>query len=270
MMSPGRNGADGADGEGAGAAGQAGLPTVVFDLDGTLADTSGDLIAAANAVFRDRGHGDMLDPRHDRSTAMRGGRAMLKLGYARLAVDDAEARVDADYPDLLDAYGAALCVHTRLFPGAAEAVSDLRSAGYATAICTNKPEGLAEALMTALGVRALFSALVGADTLPVRKPDPAPLRAAVDRSGGEMARTLLVGDTETDRQTALAAGVACALVTFGPDGEGTAALDPDALLRAYADLPAIAAALIGPGATGRSPAEAAAAPIAAGPARRAD
>ena len=69
-----------------------------------------------------------------------------------------------------------------------------------------------------------------ADTLPVRKPDPAPYRLSVERAGGRVERSILIGDTETDRKTGLAAGVPVALVTFGPEGQGVARLAPEALL----------------------------------------
>jgi len=215
---------------------------VVFDLDGTLADTSADLIAAANACFRGLGHGDLLDQR-DALTAFHGGRAMLRLGFGRLGIVS-EAAVDAQYPVLLAAYGAAIDRQTHIYPGAVEAVEELRRAGYATAVCTNKPEGLAETLLQRLGVRDLFGALVGAGTLPVRKPDPAPLFEAIRRAGGDAQRALLVGDTATDRDTGRAAGVPVALVTFGPEGTGVARLNPEALLDRFADLGAVAARLI--------------------------
>ncbi|MCA3448289.1 MAG: HAD-IA family hydrolase [Rhodobacter sp.] len=218
------------------------MRTVVFDLDGTLADTSADLIAAANACFRGLGHGDLLDQR-DALTAFHGGRAMLRLGFRRLGIVS-EAAVDAQYPVLLAAYGAAIDRQTHIYPGAVEAVEELRRAGYATAVCTNKPEGLAETLLQRLGVRDLFGALVGAGTLPVRKPDPAPLFEAIRRAGGDARRALLVGDTATDRDTGRAAGVPVALVTFGPEGTGVARLNPEALLDRFADLGAVAARLI--------------------------
>ena len=218
---------------------------VIFDLDGTLADTSGDLIAAANACFRGLGHGDMLDPGTDQSTALCGGRAMLKLGFQRLGQVEVEAQIDAQYPVLLAAYGEEIDRFTVLYPGVVAAVERLRAEGYAVGICTNKPEGLAELLMTRLGVRGLFASLVGADTLPVRKPDPAPLREAVARAGGRMEHSILIGDTITDRDTARAAGVPCALVTFGPLGPDVADLAPEALLSHYDDLGQVVAGLIG-------------------------
>ncbi|MCU9847141.1 HAD-IA family hydrolase [Defluviimonas sp. WL0024] len=220
------------------------MRTVIFDLDGTLADTSADLIAAANACFRGLGVGDLLDPAADALTAFHGGRAMLRLGFTRLGTGG-EAEVDLEYPRLLAAYEEGIDRETRLYPGAAEAVEALRSAGYATGICTNKPERLAELLVTRLGVRGLFGSLVGADTLPVRKPDPAPYFLSVDRAGGEVGRSLLIGDTETDRRTGTAAGVPVALVTFGPAGRGVEALAPEALVDDFYALPGIVQALIG-------------------------
>lgn len=219
------------------------MKTVVFDLDGTLADTSADLIAAANACFRGLGHGDLLDPVGDALTAFHGGRAMLRLGFSRLGQGD-EAAVDAQYPVLLAAYADAIDTHTRLYPGAADAVVALRTAGFATAICTNKPEGLAETLLQRLGVRGLFGSLIGADTLPTRKPDPAPYLAAVRQAGGDPVRSMLIGDTDTDRKTAAAAGVPCVLVSFGPEGPGIARLEPEAMLHDYRDLPALVARLL--------------------------
>lgn len=216
--------------------------TVVFDLDGTLADTSADLLGAANACFRDLGHGDLLTP-DDALTAFHGGRAMLRLGFSRLGAWT-EDQVDGQYPRLLAAYAQAICVETRLYPGAAEAVEALRRAGHRVSVCTNKPEALAEALLRQLGIRDLFGALIGADTLPTRKPDAAPYIASVLQAGGVVARSMLVGDTETDRKTGLAAGVPVALVTFGPEGRAIERLQPEALLDDFADLPALATRLL--------------------------
>ncbi len=219
------------------------MRTVIFDLDGTLADTSGDLIAAANWCFEDLGLGAILDPVADASVAFRGGRAMLTEGFQRVSGFGPEA-VEREYPRLLRAYEAAIDVHTQLYPGAMEAVEVLRAQGWAVGICTNKPEGLAALLLDRLGVRAAFASLIGADTLPVRKPDPVPYRAAVERAGGTLGRSCLIGDTVTDRETARAAGVPCVLVTFGPGAGTVEALEPEALLPHYDALPALVDALI--------------------------
>ncbi|TDK43063.1 HAD-IA family hydrolase [Antarcticimicrobium luteum] len=220
------------------------MRSVIFDLDGTLADTSGDLLAAANTCFRQMGVGDVLDPGVDQGVALRGGKRMLRVGLERLGRFDPEV-VEAYYPVLLEAYAEDIDRRTVLYPGAMEAVAALSASGYGVGVCTNKPEGLADLLLSRLGVRDAFASLVGADTLPVRKPDPEPLREAARRAGGDPAKTLLVGDSDTDRNTAKAAGVPSVLVTFGPSGADMAALAPEALLERYEDLPALVVQLIG-------------------------
>ncbi len=220
------------------------MKTVICDLDGTLADTSADLIAAANACFVTMGHGALLDDEADKLTAFHGGRAMLRLGYSRIGVED-EAAVDAQYEPFLEHYAENIDVHTRLYPGVTDAMERLLGAGYKLGVCTNKPSGLAERLLQSLEIRGLFGSMIGADTLPVRKPDPAPYVAAVRDAGGDPAASLLVGDTETDVKTARAAGVPVILVSFGPEGEGISRLKPDAMLPHYADLGTVVEELIG-------------------------
>lgn len=216
--------------------------TVVFDLDGTLADTSGDLIDAANACFRARGLGDLLDPADDALIAFHGGRAMLRAGYARMTSEALlpPGAEDEDYLRLLDHYGQNIAIHTRLYPGVESALQRLTQAGHRLAVCTNKPQALADRLLRELGIRDAFAAMIGADTLPVRKPDPRPYRAAVTEAGGQVRNSFLIGDTETDRKTAVAAGVRVALVSFGPEGPAIARLAPQALLHDFDDLPDLA------------------------------
>lgn len=221
------------------------MKTVVFDLDGTLADTSGDLIAAANACFRDMDAGDLLDPVRDAATALRGGRAMLRLGMERMGRTADDPLIDEYYDALLYHYARDIDTHTRLYAGAMDSVAELKLRGYLVAICTNKPEGLAHELLTRLGIRDDFGAMLGADTLSVRKPDPEHLFETVRRAGGNPAQSLLVGDTVTDRDTSKAAGVPSILVTFGPAGGDMAALAPEALLNRYGDLPDMVEQLLG-------------------------
>jgi phosphoglycolate phosphatase len=221
------------------------MKTVVFDLDGTLADTSGDLIAAANACFRDMGAGDLLDPEKDAGTALRGGRAMLRLGVSRMGRTADDPLIDEYYQALLDHYARDIDTHTRLYDGAMDAVEVLKQRGYIVAICTNKPEALARELLTRLGILDSFAAMLGADSLHVRKPDPEHLLETVRRAGGNPTQCLLVGDSDTDRNTSKAAGLPSILVTFGPSGDDMAALAPEALLERYSDLPDLVEQLLG-------------------------
>ena len=221
------------------------MKTVIFDLDGTLADTSADLIAAANACFQELGHGPKLDPVADAPTAFAGGRAMLRLGFSRVDPSWSESDVDGQYPFLLEFYGANLDRQTVLYPGVEACLQVLSDQGYALGICTNKPEGLSESLVRKLGIRPYFKALLGADTLTVRKPDPRHLLETITRSGGNRDRAILIGDTVTDRKAAENADVPCALVTFGPTGRAVQDLSPEALLDHYDDLPDLVQRMLG-------------------------
>lgn len=223
------------------------MRTVIFDLDGTLADTSGDLIAAANVCFHRLGYGDLLDPAYDQGTALLGGRAMLRLGAKRLGLNDeaAETLADTEYHALLAVYAEDIDKRTVVYPGVEAALGALADDGYMLGVCTNKPEALAESLLCKLGLRHRFAAMIGADTLPVRKPHPAPYIAAVTRAGGSVGTSVLIGDSVTDRDTARAAGVPLVLVTFGPSSEDMAALAPEALLDRYDNLHDIVRRLIG-------------------------
>ncbi|MCY3983856.1 MAG: HAD-IA family hydrolase [Roseovarius sp.] len=220
------------------------MGTVVFDLDGTLVDSSGDLIAAANRCFVNIGAGEILDTSVDAATALHGGRAMLRLGFQRIDGKVDEKEVDRQYPLLLAAYEENIDIHTTLYDGAMAAVENLCNDGYRVAICTNKPEYLARLLLERLGVLNAFGSLVGADTLPVRKPHPEPLREAVRRAGGIPERALLVGDTKTDRETSRAAGIPSVLVLFGPEGGAVNDLSPEATISCYAELPEVVNSLL--------------------------
>ena len=212
------------------------MKSVVFDLDGTLADTSKDVIAAANACFAALDLGEPLDPITDALVAFGGGRAMLKLGYARTGYYD-ELKVMEQYPILLKHYAEYIDVHTTLYDGVIEALDELTRRGYLLGVCTNKPEGLSQELLTRLGIRKRFSAMLGADTLSVRKPDPIHLWTTIDQMGGDRDKAVLIGDTITDRDTAKNANVPCILVSFGPEGDGVNRMEPSALLNHYFDLP---------------------------------
>lgn len=185
--------------------------TAIFDLDGTLADTSGDLLAAANAQFIAQGYAAPLTSR-DRNTALLGGRAMLRLGAERLGLDD--EFVDAGYAPLLEFYEKNLAEQTRFYDGALQTIETLRAAGWKTAICTNKPINLAQKLISQLGASALFDTIVGVNSIPERKPHPAPIYLVMKTVGASAKRTILVGDTTTDYDAATHSGIDILLVDF--------------------------------------------------------
>ena len=152
--------------------------------------------------------------------------------------------IEALYPRLLEHYRTGLCRETRLYPGVEAALDRLAAEDWILAVCTNKPIALAEALLAELGIAPRFRATLGADSLPVRKPDPQHLFETIARAGGRPEGAVLIGDTETDRETARRAGLPCILVGFGPEGAGVARLAPEAMLARYDDLPGLLEAMI--------------------------
>ena len=215
------------------------MKNIVFDLDGTLADTSGDLISAANNCFIDLGHGALLDPNLDKLIAFHGGRAMLKKGFERIKVIWTEKLIDTQYPKLLEHYFDNIDKETFLYDGAINALDRLSNNGHNLGVCTNKPENLAEILLNKLGIRSYFKAMLGSDTLSVRKPNPLHLLETINQMGGERETSVLIGDTDNDRQAALNAGVLSVLVTFGPEGLGVTRMNADAYLDHYDNLESV-------------------------------
>jgi phosphoglycolate phosphatase len=205
---------------------------VAFDLDGTLADTAPDLAAALNHALAALGRPGVA-PESVRNLIGHGGRALLRRGLAATG-EAPEWLVEEGYPILLDHYGAHLCEGTALYPRIGEALEAIAAAGAALAVCTNKPEALTLRLLDALGLLGRFAAVVGGDTLAVRKPDPAPLLEAIARAGG--GRAVLVGDSITDADTARAAGTPFVAVGFGFSDRPAERLGADAVIDSYDQL----------------------------------
>lgn len=210
-------------------------PTAVFDLDGTLADTAPDLIGAANALLR---ADDLptLDPAAVRATAGRGGKALISLGYERAGRPLDRAAIDAKFPTYLRAYRDRIDAESRLFDGVETTLDALTAAGWRLTVCTNKPEDLARLLLRRIGLLDRFAGLVGADTLPVRKPDPRPVWEAIARAGGVPAAAVMIGDSKTDRDAARNAEIPVVMVSFGYAAEPLGSLKPDAIVDRFSAL----------------------------------
>jgi len=183
---------------------------VLFDLDGTLLDTAADLCAAANAVLREEGRAP-LAVETLRPAVSRGSRAMLAVAFPELAAEAREPLV----PRFLAAYARDIAAHSRLFDGMDAVLHAIESRGARWGIVTNKPEHLAVALVEALGLAQRCAVLIGGDTLPVKKPDPLPLRVACERLGVEVRDTVYVGDDARDVQAARAAPMKSIAAAWG-------------------------------------------------------
>ena len=210
--------------------------SIVFDLDGTLADTSKDMLKAANLCFEEMGYSDVLSEEMHRGTALHGGRAMLTKGLTLLKEPDLANVVSQYYPKFLKYYRENLYEKTAFYDGAITCIEKMAGKGWNVGICTNKPEDLAKSLLNKMSAQNYFKALVGADTLSVRKPDPAPFFETVRRLNGKPNRSCLVGDSITDYKTAKAADVPIILVDFPPNDTDISSLKPDAIIGHFDEL----------------------------------
>lgn len=183
---------------------------VLFDLDGTLLDSAPDMLAAANAMRARRDTAPMLLAEL-RPHVSKGARAMISAAFP--GID--EATREAWVPEFLQSYQAELGRHCAAFDGVEALLSTLEAAGRPWGIVTNKPEFLAIPLVPMLGWQERCAVLVGGDTLPVRKPDPAPLLHAARALGIEPERCAYVGDDERDIVAARAAGMPSVVALWG-------------------------------------------------------
>lgn len=210
---------------------------VLFDLDGTLLDSAPDLYAALAAYGAEVG---ASPPRYAqvREVVSRGSRAIL-----RCAFDEDDAALQLRVPRYLEIYQGMLAQHTRPFDGIAQLLEALEAQGLRWGIVTNKPAFLTEELIQRIDWDLRASAVVCGDTLPVKKPDPAPVLLACERARIDPARSLFVGDDLRDVQAGRAAGMYTVAVRWGYlDGGDPAAWGADAVL----DHPSQLAELLSP------------------------
>jgi phosphoglycolate phosphatase len=218
-------------------------PTIVYDLDGTLADTAGDLMGALNAVLSHEGLAP-LPVENARSMLGEGARALIRRGFAASGRDLALPKLEALFGDFLAHYNAHIADHTQLYPGVERALAAFARAGWRQAVCTNKVEGSARLLIEKLGVADRFAFICGQDTFGVGKPDPKPLLGTIAASGGVPARAILVGDSVTDIKTARAAGLPVIAVDFGYTDVPVTELGPDRVISHFDELAGACAALM--------------------------
>ncbi len=206
---------------------------VIFDLDGTLIDSSPDVAAAVNKVMQDMGQ-EELPVAYVEGFIGLGPRLLLQSVFADCGLPDGQASLDASLALYMEHYRAEPTRHTELFPHVREDLAALRSAGMRLGICTNKPHDLTELVLGKLGMDSLFDAVLGAGTGVKSKPHPNHPRAVLDLLGCSPAETVYVGDTETDRECARAAGVPFCIVSWG--GGTRMAAGDDTRIRRLADL----------------------------------
>jgi phosphoglycolate phosphatase len=193
------------------------IDAVLFDLDGTLADTAPDMSRTVNEMCRRR----RLPPVPEakiRPHVSKGARGMIGAAFGILPNDPGYAGMRDEF---LEIYADHLCIDTRLFPGMDELLGWLQAEGIAWGVVTNKFKRFADPILEALGVASRASVVVGGDTCARAKPFPDPLVHAADRLGVEASRALYVGDDERDVQAARAAGMPVLVAGYGYTGDGS-------------------------------------------------
>lgn len=208
--------------------------TVVFDLDGTLIDTAPDLILATNHVLEDAGY-KPVDETFMRPVISFGSRAMLTAGIRHQGREVVENELDEMFEKLIEFYGRNIAVTSKPFPGLIPVLDSLRARSFDIAICTNKREDMAKLLMAELGLTSYFKVITGRDTFPVCKPNPEHLLRTISLAGGTAEKSVMVGDSTTDYETAKAANIPIIGVTFGYTDIPIAELDCEATISDYAD-----------------------------------
>lgn len=217
--------------------------TLLFDLDGTLADTAGDLCETMNVILTQHGRARVPEARV-RHLVGGGARLLLERGFAETGAPADDALLDQMFGEFIDYYSTHIADHSKLWPGVEPLLVRLADANIGLAVCTNKVEHLARQLLSELGVDQYFPVVIGGDTLAVKKPDPEHLFAAVRLLGGDLASSIMVGDSETDIDAALNAKMASICVSFGYSRRPVPTLGAGVVIDHFDEFPAALARLL--------------------------
>ena len=210
--------------------------TIIFDLDGTLVDTAPDLIHALNFVMAHEGFSTVPDGLIRPQISL-GARNMIRTGldYHGQA---SNSRADQLFDMFIDFYRANIAKDSCPFEGMLAALEQLKTNGARLGVCTNKTQDMAEQLIDDLGFTHLFEAIAGRDRFDCYKPDPNHLLKTIDLAGGKSDKAVMVGDSPTDINTAIAAALPSVAVSFGYCDIPVTELGATALIEHYDELPA--------------------------------
>ena len=208
------------------------VEALIFDLDGTLVDTAPDLMGATNHALSLIGRRPMTmtEVRH---MVGHGAMALIKSGVAATGDGVDAATIKMMHTALLDYYADHIADDSVIFDGLLNVLHKARDAKLKLGVCTNKVERLSKKLLAELKMADYFGAVVGGDTLPIMKPDPAPYREVAKRLGVDASRTIMFGDSETDIRTAQNAGVPVVAVTFGYTPQPVETYNPSHVISHY-------------------------------------
>ena len=213
------------------------MAAIVFDLDGTLIDSVGDIQAALNQMLARAGYGP-LGKDTVTSFVGKGSSNLVKRVVDHVGLPNDAASHTNYLSKFLDIYTSAPAKFTTLFDQVHKVLTEFQLSGIALGLCTNKPEATTGAVLEKFGLTEFFDSIVGGDRLPSCKPDPAMLHLVMRELA--VKRCLFVGDSEVDVATAKAAGVPIALFTQGYRQTSVADMAADYKFDSFHELPAIA------------------------------
>jgi phosphoglycolate phosphatase len=209
------------------------LPLLIFDLDGTLIDSSRDLAISTNAMLRHLGRPE-IDEKTVNSYVGDGAQVLVRRA---LGNGTAEGEFQVAYDFFIRHYRAHSLENTRLYPGISEALDTLKRAGNTLAVLTNKPVKISRDILAGLKVEDLFVRVYGGDSFPVKKPDPIGIETLMHDTGAARESTIMIGDTSVDIRTAKAACVRACGVLWGFKPETLNDPPADLLARDASELP---------------------------------
>ncbi|HVM77889.1 MAG TPA: phosphoglycolate phosphatase [Stellaceae bacterium] len=214
---------------------------LVLDLDGTLVESLPDLAASVNELLGELGRPALADAE---IAAMIGDGARKLVARALAARGIAGEEIESAQSRFLEIYEARPAALSRPYPGAAATLGRLAASGWRLALCTNKPMRATRIMLRTLDLERFFGATIAGDSLPVRKPDPAPLLAALQALGVSPARGIAVGDHANDLLAAAAAGIPAIWADYGYGTLEPRLPPPAAVIRVFSELAPAAARLL--------------------------
>ena len=199
------------------------MELLIFDLDGTLADSKQDLVNSVNATRKHMGMGPLPD---DRVASYVGRGAPLLIKQA-MGEDVSDETVAGALEYFLEYYKEHMLDHTRLYPGVREGLDRLLETGRSMAVLTNKPVRFSSMMVDRLGVGPHFFRVYGGNSFEQKKPHPIGVEKLLEEKGMVREQALMVGDSSVDVQTARNAGILCCGVTWGFQPESFESDPPD-------------------------------------------